>query len=496
MMSFFEPIIKLPLNPRLRLSKQIAARIIDLYNTMMPRTEIQLPPVRTLADLLQVSHGTVNLAYNILRREDIAMIYGSRGTFLKPYSEKTLQNANNFNVLNEEVPVYRRMSDLLPLKQEVAVLEMSSRKNHNRVLTKMQMALRSTILKNGVWRCSEEWLAEAIQKKLKGEGLFVASENIFIPSRGTALMTVASAILKADDLVVMDTGQDLFPHGVFCKLGCEVAFTGHKASQGMNMDVLEDICNTRDVRLVFIRADSSWPLGFVTSNDSRDQLIRLSKKYGFQIIAFEFESDYPNVKLPRRLSERQHDGKVIFISVISRASREFERTSYVVAEPRLIKILKYYDALSTLPRSHTFEQITAVMYENGSLGQVGRKLSYGHKKKLKEIAYILRYALKKQAKVIKPACGRFVVIQFYRPVHVKLLASLSVHLHLNYHERNKHLKEDQTVIWLRMEYTVFEKAEWELVARKLSELLNEKSITLLQDEKSSSLFKQKSLQGC
>src|SRR5690606_22695149 len=108
---------------------------------------------------------------------------------------------------------------------------------------------------------------------------------------------------------------------------------------------LQELCRSRKVRAVFIRPDSSWPFGMITSERNRDRLIELSKAYNFRIIAYEFESEYAMTNLPRRLSVKQHAGRVIFVSVVSRASRLWEQAGFVVAETGLVRVLKENDAL-------------------------------------------------------------------------------------------------------------------------------------------------------
>jgi|GEM_PF-1781621 len=466
----YEAIITKPLDPELCLRKQIADRIIQLRESLAPGTELRLPTSRDLAKIYKTCHVTVHRAYRRLKDKGIIIVKGSRGTYLLPVSKEEISKLNRFAV-HETSSGYRRLANFLSPNLNIAVLEMYSEANLGAISDKMYKAVYSKARGKLAKVCSEISLSEQIVKKLHAAGLYAELENIFIPGRGTALKAVAAAMLGRDDLVVMETEQDSCPYTIFRSLGCEVTITGSEAGHGMDMGVLQEICRSRKVRAVFIRPDSSWPFGIVTSDRNRDHLLALSKEYDFKIIAYEYESEYAIVNLPPRLSVKPHDGRVIYVSVVSRASRLWEQAGYVVGEPGLIQVLKENDALIDGPRCRSFDQIAVIMHENGSLSTEANKLIRGHPTRLQAISNRLKDRLSDRATVIKPACGRFVLIQFHKPIHVKHLASLSVHQNLNYYERNKHLKEDQTISCLRIEYTVFKEAEWDILANKLTEIL-------------------------
>lgn len=462
MMNYFSEVITCtPLNPKLCSKEQIVDRIIRLREALSPVYEMRIPSERDLALTLNICHVTVHNAYKHLSAQGVIRAKGSRGTFLLPLHNKLASRINPFSLAGEDPPAYTRLAGHLPLNLDVAVLEMSSESNLVKISDRMYKALHSKARRKLKGDCSDESLATQIQKKLSQEGLYTGPENIFMPSRGTALRAVAAALLKPDDLVVMETGQDAGPYTIFRSLGCEVALSGSAPGDGMDMNALEAICRQRKVRAVFIRADSSWPFGIVTGNESRERLIALSKSYDFRIIAYEYESEYAIVNLPPRLSVQAHEGRVIFVSVLSRASRMWECAGYVVAEPRLIRVLKENDALLDGPRCRSLDQIAAVMHSNGSLRIENERLSQGHEVRLKMIASRLRARLKDKARVVKPECGRFIILQFEKPVHVRDVELLSTNLNMNYYERNQHLKEDQTISCLRIEYTVFKEAEWD-----------------------------------
>lgn len=467
-----EVIITTPLDPKLCLSKQIADRILQLRENLAPGTELRLPTSRDLAKLYNTCHVTIHRAYRSLMEKGIIIVKGPRGIYLPAVPGVVMPKVNQFATVQEGAPGYRRIGNYLPPNLDIAILEIYSEANLGKISDNMHSAVYSRARGKLAGVCSEKSLSEQILKKLHTAGLYAELENIFIPGRGTALKAVAEAMLIRDDVVVMETLQDSGPYAIFRSLGCTVTVTGSEDGRGMNMTALQEICRSGKVRLVFIRPDSSWPFGMVTSDKNRDRLIALSKDYNFKIIAYEYESEYATVNLPPRLSVKPHEGRVIYVSVISRASRLWEHVGYVVGEPGLIEVLKDNDALLDGPRCRSFDQIAVIMHENGSLCTEANKLIRGHRTRLEAISNQLNGKLSDRATVIKPACGRFIVIQFHKPVHVKHLAALSVHLNLNYHERNKHLKEDQTVSCLRIEYTVFEKAEWELLAKKLTEIIS------------------------
>lgn len=464
-------LINQPLNPELCLRKQIVDRIIRLRESLAPGAELRLPPSRYLAKICQTCHVTIHHAYKRLKDKGVIIVKGSRGTYLLPVSKEEISRVNQFASVHEDPSGYRRLATFLPPSLHVAVLEMRAEANLETISDKMHKAVYSKAREKLAGVCSQKVLSGQIVQKLHALGLYTEMENIFIPGRGTALKAVAGAILGREDLVVMETEQDAGPYTIFRSLGCEVVATGSEEGHGMDMGMLEEICRSRKVRAVFIRPDSSWPLGVITSDRNRDQLIALSKAYDFRIIAYEFESEYATIHLPHRLSVKPHAGRVIFVSVVSRASRLWEQAGFVVAEAGLIRVLKENDALLDGPRCRSFDQIAVIMHENGSFCTEANKLVRGHSRRVETISNLLKAKLAKRASVIAPACGRFIVIQLQQPIHVKHLVSLSVHQNLNYHERNNHLKEDQTVSCLRIEYTVFKKAEWVTLTNALSEII-------------------------
>lgn len=467
---FSKTLLHQALNPNQNLRKQIVDRIILLRESLAPGPEVRLPTSRQLAKIYQTCHITVYHAYRRLKEKGIIIVRGSR-TYLVPLIKEEISTINQFSGAHEEPSGYRRLATFLPARLDVAILEMRAEPNLGTISDKMHKAVYSRARGKLAGVCSEKVLSEQIVQKLHALGLYTEMENIFIPGRGTALKAVAAAILERDDLVVMESEQDACPYTIFRSLGCEVAVTGSEEEHGMDMEALQEICRSRKVRAVFIRPDSSWPLGMITSERNRDRLIELSKAYNFRIIAYEFESEYAMTNLPRRLSVKQHAGRVVFVSVVSRASRLWEQAGFVVAEAGLVRVLKENDALLDGPRCRSMDQIAIIMHKNGSLCTEANKLVRGHSSRIGTISNLLEARLAKRARVIEPSCGRFIVIQLHQPIHVKHLASLSVNQNLNYHERNNHLKEDQTVSCLRIEYTVFNKAEWVNLANALTEIL-------------------------
>lgn len=464
---FSEEILKAPLNPKICLSKQIADRITRLRELLAPGKEMPLPTIRDLAKIFNTCHITVHDAYKPLKDQGIIIVERSRGAYLSPLIRSGQEEQiNHFSTVGEAPSAYRRLTNILPPRLHTAVLELHSESNIGKLSDRMYHAVYSKARRKLVPEHSEKPLSRQILKKLGQSGLIAEPENVFIPSRGNALKAVAASLLNVGDLVVMETEEDISPYAIFRSLGCEVATTGNEEQHGMDMRTLEEICQNRTVRAVFIRADSSWPFGLITSDRNRDRLIALSKAYGFKIIAYEFESEYASVTLPPRLSVKPHGGQVIFVSVLSRASRFWEGAGYVIAEPGLIEVLRENDALLDGPRFRSLEQISVVMHENGSLFTESDKLIRGHPAKLSRIARRLERRLKELVTVIKPECGRFIVLQFHKPVWAGRIELLSNNLNMNYYERNKHLKENQTIICLRIEYTQLKKAEWDVLIQE------------------------------
>ncbi|EOR94004.1 putative transcriptional regulator [Arcticibacter svalbardensis MN12-7] len=378
--------------------------------------QIKVPTQREMVAEYDICTCEVQKAYKKLREDGILTSRGTSGTYFtaKPLEERLIvypfdfadTGQRSYHTLASKMPAAAFERQMLMLEMDVCPI---STVEGRQLATMQRKLMRDHPLSSDA---SMQVIKAAIVRKLLLEELRVKMGHLLPVSQGKGLEVVADALLTTGDLVVMETPRDHHALQTFLRLHCEVQFTGHKKGCGMDMRALRKICAARDVRVVFIRADSSWLDEWVTSDQDRDSLIALAHEFNFQIVEYEVESEFAQFTLPDRLAVRVHHARVIFISVLSKLNRLWENINYVVAEAPFIEVLKTH--IAVLPEHHTyeFEHAAALLLESGQMEIYLRKEHKGFKKQLVQIKKKSFDALSLYAYVRRPVCGRYINIFF------------------------------------------------------------------------------------
>lgn len=421
---------------------------------------IQVPTYRDLASYLGISSRTVNPAYKELRRRSILFTNGTRGTYFVPKPADPGCTPNPFPDSGTAFPGYMPLSFTLPKEafdQQMVILEMDQSPLPAQMGQKLCTIQQAALRKQHYRALSSQECMHAIKKsllrRLEVQGIRTGYPNLQPVSQGRGLEAVADVLLQPDDLVVMETMSDYHPLHIFRRIGCRVACTGHQKGKGMDMRALRTICESQEVRAVFIRPDSSCIHGIITDDESRNTLIALSIEFNFRIIAYEVESEFVLDYLPERLSVKAHEGRVIFISVLSKVNRLWENINYVVAERRFIEVLRTYVAV--LPGHHPYEieHAAALLLANGELDRHIKNESKSLRRHMKQMYRRIYAALKPYASVEKPDCGRFINIHFKEKRDIRTLISQLKDMRMYAVSRNAHLNLQKGISGLRIEFS-------------------------------------------
>ncbi|WP_069658061.1 aminotransferase-like domain-containing protein [Arcticibacter eurypsychrophilus] len=446
---------------------------------------VQVPTYRDLASYLGISSRTVNPAYKELRNRSILFANGTRGTYFVPGHVEKESRINPFLDSGTAFQGYIPLNLTLPLgafDQQMVVLEMDLSP------LPLQMVHRLCMIQQGILRkqqfrslsCEESMhaLKKNLLQRLKDQGLPTGYANLLPVSQGRGLDAVADVLLQPGDLVVMESMSDHYPLNVFHRIGCEIACTGHQKGKGMDMQALRKICEAQDVRVVFIRPDSSCVHGIITDDESRNTLIALACEFNFRIIAYEVESEFVLDYLPERLSLKAHKGRVIFISVLSKVNQIWENINYVVAERCFIDVLKTYVALLPGHQTYEIEHAAAWLLSTGELDRHIKKQATSLKRHMKQMYIRLNTALKTYAYVEKPDCGRFITIHFKEKRDMSTVITQLKDLRIYAVGRNAHLNQQKGISGLRIEFSRYKEADCDRLIKCLLPFIALKEVSI------------------
>ena len=173
---------------------------------------------------------------------------------------------------------------------------------------------------------------------LEQRGLSIRADQVLIVSGAQHGLAVATlAMLQPGDVIAVDALT--YP-------GFKVIAEAHRlelaplpaATDGPNLDALAQLCTTRRIRAIYTMPTLHNPLGWVTSQQSRRQLVAIAREHGLLIIedaAYAYLVEQPPPPLAALAPE-----STLYVSGLSKSVATGLRFGFVVAPTRFTEALE------------------------------------------------------------------------------------------------------------------------------------------------------------
>jgi DNA-binding transcriptional MocR family regulator len=169
---------------------------------------------------------------------------------------------------------------------------------------------------------------------LEQRGLSVPADQVLIVSGAQHGLAVATlAMLEPGDVIAVDAltypGFKVLAEALRLELVPLPA-----ATDGPDMDALAQLCVTRRIRAIYTMPTLHNPLGWVTSEQSRQRLVAIAREHGLLIIedaAYAYLVEHPPTPLAALAPE-----STLYVSGLSKSVATGLRFGFVVAPTRFI----------------------------------------------------------------------------------------------------------------------------------------------------------------
>jgi len=318
----------------IQLYKQLKRAIIENRLT----ANSKLPPIRVIADELEINPATVVKAYNLLEREELIYKKVGSGSYVSPPGKPYILRGSNRSVLiedtDEELTSGINFASATPTPDLFPVVDF--KKVINRVLDRDGG-------ESFVYQKSQGYypLRESIQIYLHELGIDQEVKRIQVVSGAQqAIDLLARTLVDFDDRVIVEEPTYSGALSAFLNRGAHIS-SFPLEHDGIDLDSLENFLMAEDVSLIYIMTSFQNPTGITWSREKKEGLLRLASRYNFLIIEDDCLSDlYYRGKRPISLKSYDLEDRVIYIKSFSKVFMPGLRMAFMVLPENLIPAIQ------------------------------------------------------------------------------------------------------------------------------------------------------------
>ncbi|RHW31471.1 PLP-dependent aminotransferase family protein [Lysinibacillus yapensis] len=328
------------------LYEQLYRGMKDAIITKQIKVGTKLPSKRKLADFLNISQTTVEIAYGQLLAEGYIVSKPRVGFFVEEIDELPYIENKQLKKLNEAplkaTKTYRY--DFHPGKIDAESFPFATWRKYAKDLFD---ASSKELLQVGEPQGEYDLRLEIANYLYQSRGIICNPEQIVIGSGTEHLLPMILRLLEMDSKFALENpGYSAIPRIHLQNKAIPISVD----EDGLVVDELE---NT-DANIVYITPSHQFPTGAVLSAARRTQLLNwASKQHDRFIIEDDYDSEFRYIGKPiPALQGMDQNGKVIYLSTFTKSLMPSLRVAYFVLPPTLLpsyqKIFSYYSA--TVPR--------------------------------------------------------------------------------------------------------------------------------------------------
>lgn len=338
----------------------------------------KLPSKRQLADFLNISQTTIELAYAQLLAEGYIASKPRVGYFVEeidelPFIEKEVKAAPSPKKKSYAI-------DFSPSKIDEDAFPFAIWRKYAKELLDTSY---KELIQIGDRQGEYELRVEIARYLYQSRGIYCTPEQIVLGSGTEHLMPMILRLFNGAKMAIENPGYSVIPRSQFEKAVVPVAVD----EDGIQVEQLEKT----DANLVYITPSHQFPTGAVLSAARRTQLLKwASQKTDRFIIEDDYDSEFRYIGKPiPALHGLDQNDKVIYMSTFTKSLMPSLRVAYFVLPIALLEryneTLSYYSA--TVPR---FDQhILAHFMKDGHFAKHLNRMRKIYRKKHDKLISIL-----------------------------------------------------------------------------------------------------------
>lgn len=310
----------------------------------------KLPSARILAQDLNISRNTVNMAYAQLESEGYIEAVPKRGYFVNEIDKLLYMGtaeplAQNIETLQSESPYE---VDFSPFG---IALEHAPHHAFKKLMKETMLDNDTALFQNGDSQ-GELGLRRAIKEYLhRSRGVNCLEEQIIIGAGTDYLLMLLTRLFQEAQVIAMENPVYLQAYRVFQNFNYPI-YPISLDEGGLNIQELRKT----DAKLVFVTPSHQFPLGIVMPINRRMQLLNWAyEEQDRYIIEDDYDSEfrYQGNPIPS-LQGIDRKGRVIYLGTLSKAIAPSIRMGYMVLPEQLCKLYQQKAAFysTTVSRIH------------------------------------------------------------------------------------------------------------------------------------------------
>ncbi|MBQ4845057.1 PLP-dependent aminotransferase family protein [Pseudoalteromonas sp. MMG005] len=366
----------------------------------------KLPPQRQLADRLCITHGTVTRAYALLEQRGLVNAKLGAGTFIA-VREQILDTALETDFASSMQPMLGQ--------QKVLGAAMQSLAEESAMLQEVMVYKLNGLARHQQF--FKQWL--------KDKGIHCEQQEIiFCQGAQQAIYATLATLCQPGELVLHEAMTYPGFYNACQSLNLKTQGIG-LGNDGINLDELEKLCQSSDIKAIYITPNCQNPTNLQYSEENLTQLLALSRRYNFFILEDDVNYCLPqNWRLP--LWQKAPD-RVFYLASLSKYFAGGLRVGYLLAPILWQKsVLQQLHAQCWAVSMMNFELLMRVM-KNPDFAHNQEKLA-------KELTY--RIDTLKMIMTKHQLSASFAGLNVYLPLP----------LHLNMHSLTSQLKANKVLV--------------------------------------------------
>jgi len=429
--------------------QQIANGIITHIRRGTLKPESALPGSRVLAETLNVHRKTVVAAYDELYAQSWVDVYPRKGIFvaknLPDVSPKPIAENKQINTIS--ATTFYDLSDCNVPKTRL----FKAPAEHNIIfndgfpdtrLAPIELLMReyrrfanyrftSKYLMYGPEYGSENLRNELARFLYETRGLQASPENILITKGAQmGIYLIAQVLLSENDIaIVADPGypgaNEVFEHA-----GAKLEFAPVD-QYGINLDVVEDICKKKKVKLLYVIPHHHRPTTVTLCAERRMRLLELAMKYRFAIIEDDYDYDFHYNSSPiLPLASADYYGSVIYVGSFCKTIAPGIRIGFVAAPNDLILQLVKLRKIIDRQGEQLLEEAIANLLKNGDISRHLKKANKIYHERRDMLCNLLKEKLGDKVSFKIPSGGFAIWMEYLNGVDARVVAEKAAEMGL------------------------------------------------------------------
>lgn len=363
-----------------------------------------MPSIRQLANQLEVSRNTTQVAYEQLQSEGYIRSENKKGFFIEAItSDETL----NFE------PIREQHHETNHTTMKTIDFKIGTVDQENFPLKKWRMITNKTLKDSSMFSYGEKQGDIKLRKALadylfQSRGVTTSAEQIIIGSSTQHLLLILSLMLKQDYdyIAVEDPGynvaRELF---VLQSFIIDPLPVKERGIQG-------DFLLKSPSRLLYVTPTHHFPYGVTIPVNERLKLIGWAKNVEGYIIEDDYDSEFRYIHQPiPSLQSLDSNDRVVYLGTFSKALLPSIRVSYMVLPRRLINEYKKILPLLEQTSSSIHQRTLATFMNEGYWYSHLRKMKALYKRKMNLLNKELSKHFKEYVRIKGGSSGIFVIIE-------------------------------------------------------------------------------------